>query len=252
MSHPRPDPESPSAEGTRLQKVLAAAGVGSRRVCEGLIAAGRVSVDGTVVGGQGLRVDPENAVVHVDGRRIALGTRSVHLVLNKSRGVLSTMSDDRGRPCVAEYVQDRPERLFHVGRLDADSEGVMLLTNDGDLAQRLSHPSFEVAKVYLAEVRGTVAGSVGRRLLAGVTLEDGFVRADAFRVTSRARGRTMVEVTLHSGRNRVVRRMLDAVDHPVTRLVRTSFGPIRLGELRSGTLRSLSPAEYADLDQLRP
>ena len=151
MSNSLPEKQT---EGVRLQKVLAAAGLGSRRACEELIAAGRVSVDGKVVRGQGMRVDPRTAVVSVDGARINVREDLVYLALNKPRGVLSTMSDPEGRPTVGDYVAERSQRLFHVGRLDAETEGLLLLTNDGDLAHRLTHPSFEVPKTYLAEVPG--------------------------------------------------------------------------------------------------
>jgi len=242
MSQPLAD-----ADKIRLQKAMAAAGAGSRRACEALIDAGRVSVDGAVVREQGRRVDPATAVVAVDGMRINLRADLVHLAFNKPQGVLSTMSDPRGRPTVADFVADRPQRLFHVGRLDADSEGLLLLTNDGPLAHRLTHPSFEVGKTYLAEVSGPLRGDVGRRLRAGVQLDDGPVTVDEFRVVSSVSNRVMVEVVLHEGRNHVVRRLLAEVGHPVSRLVRTAIGPIRLGSLRAGTLRRLSPAELGAL-----
>jgi 23S rRNA pseudouridine2605 synthase len=239
-----------TSEPIRLQKVLAAAGVGSRRTCEDLIAAGRVSVDGAVVTEMGTRVDPETAVVHVDGKRINLRDDLVYLALNKPRGVLSAMSDDRGRPTVGDLVADRPERLFHVGRLDADTEGLLLLTNDGDLAHRLMHPSFGIMKTYLATVPGPVGADVGRRLRAGVTLADGPASVDKFRVIQTQGGRAIVEVVLHEGRNHIVRRLLDAVGHPVQRLVRTEVGPVRLGGQRVGTLRELSRDELAELYRL--
>ena len=236
--------------GTRLQKVLAAAGVGSRRACEELIEQGRVSVDGEVVRTQGLRIDPQTAVVHVDGARINLREDLVHMALNKPPGVLSTMSDEQGRPCVGDWVADRSDRIYHVGRLDADSEGLLLLTNDGDLAHRLMHPSYEVPKTYLAQVPAPVKQDVGRRLRAGVTLEDGPVRVDAFRIVDVASGRAMVEVTLHEGRKHLVRRLLGEVGHPVSRLVRTAIGPVHLGHQRQGTVRHLHPHELGELYRL--
>jgi 23S rRNA pseudouridine2605 synthase len=242
MSHPQPE-----VNLVRLQKAMAAAGVGSRRACEALIAAARVSVDGAVVREQGRQIDPETAVVHVDGLRINLRSDLVHLAFNKPRGVLSTMADARGRPALADYVGDRPQRLFHVGRLDADSEGLLLLTNDGPLAHRLTHPSFEVRKTYLAEVTGPLRGNVGRQLRAGVVLADGPVTVDSFRVVGGAANRVMVELVLHEGRNHLVRRLLAEVGHPVSRLVRTAIGPIGLGDLRAGKLRRLSPAELGQL-----
>jgi len=230
-------------EAIRLQKVMAAAGVGSRRACEELIAAGRVTIDGDVVQGQGRRIDPSTAIVHVDGLRVNLRPDLVHLALNKPRGVLSTMSDPQGRSTLADFVADRPQRLFHVGRLDADSEGLILLTNDGPLAHHLTHPSFEVGKTYLAEVTGPVRASVGRRLSSGVDLEDGPVRVDSFRVVNAVGRRVSVELKLHEGRNHLVRRLLAEVGHPVSRLVRTAIGPVQLGGLRVGTVRRLSAAE---------
>ena len=236
-----------SPEGVRLQRVLAAAGLGSRRACELLIEEGRVDVDGVRVQIQGMRVDPDRAVIRVDGMRIASAPDHVYLALNKPRGVLSTMSDPQGRPSLQDYVGDRSARLFHVGRLDADTEGLLLLTNDGELAHRLSHPSYEVTKVYLAEVQGPVARDVGKRLKAGVELDDGVVHADAFRIVNTSGGRFMVEVSLHEGRKHVVRRMLEAVGHPVSRLVRTDVGPISIGNLKPGKHRRLSQQEIGAL-----
>ena len=237
-----------SETGVRLQKVLAAAGVGSRRACEELIAAGRVEVDGALVREMGTRVNPATAVIKVDGMRVAPPESDlVHLALNKPRGVVSTMSDTHGRPSLGDYVEGRKERLFHVGRLDADTEGLILLTNDGELAHRLAHPSYGVTKTYLAEVAGPVARDVGRRLRSGIELDDGVVAVDGFRVVGSSAGRVMVELVLHEGRKHVVRRLLDAVGHPVQRLVRTDIGPIALGELRPGRTRSLTRGEVGVL-----
>jgi len=234
----------------RLQKVLAAAGLGSRRASEKLIAAGRVSVNGEVVREQGVRIDPSTAVVLVDGDRVNVRADLVYLALNKPRGVLSAMSDASGRPTVGDYVAERPERLFHVGRLDADSEGLLLLTNDGELAHRLTHPSYRVQKTYLAEVLGPLPRDLGRTLRSGVDLDDGRVAADGFRVVDAAGGRALVEVVLHEGRKHVVRRLLAETGHPVSRLVRTAVGPVRLGHLRAGTLRRLSQQEIGHLYRL--
>ena len=234
-------------EGVRLQKLLAAAGVGSRRACENLITAGRVEVEGQVVTELGVRIDPDRQTVHVDGVRVQLDESRVYLAFNKPVGVVSTMSDDLGRVSLADYVGNRPERLFHVGRLDADTEGLLLLTNDGELAHRLQHPAYGVLKTYVAQIPGPVPRELGRRLREGVELEDGPVKVDSFKVVDSQPGRALVEVVLHEGRKHVVRRMLDEVGHPVLTLVRTQVGPIRLGGLKSGRTRKLSSDEVGKL-----
>jgi 23S rRNA pseudouridine2605 synthase len=234
-------------DGVRLQKVLAEAGIGSRRYCEELIGAGRVEVDGQTVRRFGARVDPEHQVIKVDGMRIPAKPGLVYLAFNKPPKVLTAMSDDRGRKTVTDYLGDRSERLFHIGRLDYDTEGLMLLTNDGELAHRLAHPSFEVAKTYLAEVTGPVPNDLGRRLQAGIELDDGAATADRFRVIDRLGNRTLVEITLHEGRKHIVRRMLAATGNPVSRLVRTDVGPIRLGDLKPGASRDLTTREIGEL-----
>lgn len=231
----------------RLQKLLAQSGVGSRRRCEELMLAGLVEVDGEVVTRLGTKVDPRTVVIRVEGRRLPPPGDHVYLVLNKPRGVVSTMADPQGRRTLADFVADRPERLFHVGRLDTDTEGLILLTNDGDFAQRMAHPSYEVEKTYVAEVEGVVGRPVLRRLLAGVVLEDGPVQVTGARVLSRQGGRSIVELVIHEGRNRIVRRLLDHVGHPVRRLTRTRIGPVRVGDLRSGTLRELTRDELGEL-----
>jgi 23S rRNA pseudouridine2605 synthase len=233
--------------GIRLQKVMAGAGVGSRRACEALIAAGRVQVDGITVTELGVRVDPKRQAVHVDGVRLQTDTEKVYLALNKPPGVVSTMSDPEGRPALSDFLTNREERLFHVGRLDVDTEGLILLTNDGELANRLAHPSHEVAKTYLAEVAGPVGKDVGRRLRAGVELEDGPARVDSFKLVDARPGKALIEIVLHEGRNHIVRRMLDTAGYPVLQLVRTQVGPIKLGDLRSGRTRSLHGAELGRL-----
>lgn len=235
------------AAGIRLQKVLAQAGVGSRRACEQLIDQGRVSVNGRVVREQGVRVDPNRDAIHVDGQRVPTAEETLVLAVNKPLGMVSTMSDERGRPCVGDLVAERTERLFHVGRLDAETEGLILLTNDGDLAQHLAHPSHGVPKTYVATIHGTVPRDLGRRLKAGVELEDGLARVDDFKVISFAGGHTMVEVTLHEGRKHIVRRMFDEAGHPVESLVRVQIGPIHLGQMRPGTVRVLHGAELGSL-----
>ena len=236
----------PSVDEERLQKVLAAAGIGSRRACEELIAAGRVQVGGRVAT-LGDKVDPAEAEIYVDGERVVTDTRLVYLAMNKPRGVVSTMDDERGRAALADYLGQVPQRVFHVGRLDADSEGLLLLTNDGELAHRLMHPSFGVAKTYLAEVPGPVRRSLGKQLTAGVELDDGPARADRFRMVDSVTGRALVELTLHEGRKHIVRRLLAECGYPVSRLIRTAIGPVRLGDLKPGRTRRLSRAEIAAL-----
>ncbi|MCK0093559.1 pseudouridine synthase [Rhodococcus sp. F64268] len=242
----------PAGEGVRLQKVLAQAGVASRRAAEEMIDRGRIEVDGVIVREQGLRVDPENAVIRVDGVRVVVKKDLVHLVLNKPRGWQSTMSDDLGRPCVGDIVSERVaagQRLFHVGRLDADTEGLLLLTNDGELAHRLMHPSFEVNKTYLATVKGVLARGVGKQLKTGVELEDGPAKVDRFALLEVNEGQSLVRLDLHEGRKHIVRRLLDSVGHPVIRLVRTNIGPVALGDQRPGTLRVLGRNEVGGLYQ---
>lgn len=233
-------------EGLRLQKALAQAGVASRRVAEDLIHHGRVEVNGEVVSEQGRRVDPARDVIRVDGARIPPQRSNHYLVLNKPRGVLSAMEDPHGRPTLAQYVPEGV-RLFHVGRLDADTEGLLILTNDGDFAQRLTHPSYEVSKVYLAEIAGKITDPTLKKLRAGISLDDGPIKPDQVKLVQRADDRSMVQVTLHSGRNRIVRRMFDALNHPVQRLSRLAIGPVRLGTLRSGQTRELSREELGAL-----
>jgi 23S rRNA pseudouridine2605 synthase len=231
----------------RLQKLLAQSGVASRRKCEELMLAGEVEVDDEVVTRLGTKVDPRRARVRVLGRRLPPVGDHVYLVLNKPRGVVSTMSDPQDRPTLTDYVADRPERLFHVGRLDTDTEGLILLTNDGDFAHRMAHPSYEVPKTYVADVDGVVSRSTLQRLRDGVTLEDGPVHVSAAKVRSTHDGRSLVELTIHEGRNRIVRRLLDEVGHPVRNLTRTRIGPVRLSGLKQGTLRELDEKEIGAL-----
>jgi 23S rRNA pseudouridine2605 synthase len=237
-------------EGVRLQKVLAQAGVASRRASEELIEQGRVQVDGQVVREQGRRIDPETAVVHVDGVRVQLREDVVTIVLNKPYGMLSTMEDDQGRPCVGDLVRHRKERLFHVGRLDAETEGLLLLTNDGELAHRLMHPSYNVKKTYLAEVPGPVEKGLGKKLKAGIELEDGPVKVDSFKLISAVPGKALVEVVLHEGRKHIVRRLLDTVGYPVQSLVRVAIGDVSLGNQRPGSMRVLNRQEVGGLYKL--
>lgn len=239
--------ETDQPTGVRLQKVLANAGVGSRRYCEVLIERGRVSVDGETVREQGVRVDPSTAVVHVDGQRIPTAPDVEVYLFNKPRGVHTTMSDPNGRPCVGDFVADLPVRVFHVGRLDADTEGLLLLTNDGELANRLTHPAHGVAKTYLARV----AGVVGRRQLAalraGVEVDGRTVEIEKVNVKQTRADSSLVELTIHEGRNRIVRRLFDQLEHPVLDLVRTQVGPITLGGLRPAQIRPLTPDQMREL-----
>ncbi|QIK83482.1 pseudouridine synthase [Sanguibacter sp. HDW7] len=245
----RPTPVSDVhvADGVRLQKVLADAGLGSRRACERLIEEGRVEVDGQIVMELGVRIDPARQSVHVDGLRLELDTEKVTIVFNKPKHVVSSMDDPEGRRSLAEFFANRTERLFHVGRLDYDSEGLLLLTNDGELANRLTHPRYGVDKTYVVEVQGRLTPKVGEMLVHGVDLEDGFARLDRFQVLDSTPQASLVEVVLHEGRNRIVRRMFDEVGFPVTRLVRTQMGPIRLADLPPGRHRVLGQVELGTL-----
>ncbi|MGN6523007.1 MAG: pseudouridine synthase [Actinomycetes bacterium] len=252
MSPRRVEPDSSgagSSEPVRLQKVLAAAGLGSRRACEELISAGRVQVNG-LVATLGARADPRRDVIRVDGDRLPTAGHLVHLAVHKPVGMLSAMTDPSGRPCVGDLVRDRGSGLHHVGRLDADSEGLLLVTNDGDLSHRLMHPSYEVPKRYLVQIEGTVPRALGRTLKAGIELDDGPAKVDTFSVIDAAGRYSSVEVVLHEGRNRIVRRMFEAAGHPVVRLVRTAIGPIRLGDLPPGRTRHLSTPEVQSLYRL--
>ncbi len=232
-----------SGEGERLQKVLARVGIGSRRVCEGLIAEGRVLVDGEMAV-LGRRVDPETALIEVDGAPVGVRPDLVHYVLNKPAGVVTTADDPQGRPTVVGLVPNEP-RVFPVGRLDVDTEGLLLLTNDGELAHRLTHPSYGVEKEYVAEVEGLPTRAVLRRLREGVELDDG--------PTAPARATlvdpSVVRLTIHEGRNRQVRRMCEAVGHSVVRLIRTRIGPLADRSLAPGAWRELTGAEVRSLQR---
>ena len=236
----------------RLQKLLAQSGVASRRKCEELMLAGEVEVDGEVVTRLGTKVDPRTAVIRVSGRRLPPVSPHAYLVLNKPRGVVSTMSDPEGRRSLTDVLEERAPgygRLFHVGRLDTDTSGLLLLTNDGDFAHRMAHPSYEVDKTYVAEVEGDLKKPVVQQLLAGVALDDGPVSVSSARIVTRGPGGrgTIVELVIHEGRNRIVRRLLDHVGHPVRRLTRTAFGPVSLGQLKAGDLRELTNDELGEL-----
>ena len=237
-------PQADTAE--RLQKVMAAAGVGSRRACEDLIFKRRVTVNGRVAK-LGDKVDATTAEIMVDGSRVVTNTKMVYIAMNKPRGVVTSLDDEKGRTELADFLGQFDQRLFHVGRLDADSEGLLLITNDGELTNKLTHPSYGISKTYLAEVVGPLPRNVGRKLLSGVELEDGPARADAFKLVDALGKTAQVEIVLHEGRKHIVRRMMDAVGHPITRLIRTAVGPIKLGDLRPGRWRHLSRTEVAAL-----
>jgi len=241
-------------EGVRLQKALANAGVASRRVAEQLIVEGRVRVNGATVTELGSRIDPEKDDVDVDGTAIQLDASKRYVMVNKPTGVVSSMRDDRGRPDLRRFTSEWPERLYNVGRLDADTSGLLVLTNDGELAHVLAHPSFGVTKVYIAKVDGRVTPQTIAGLTRGVDLEDGPIAADRARLLDTSRGSgarsgatSLVELTLHSGRNRIVRRMMAEVGHPVLELVRRQFGPLHLGTLPAGEARELTKVERGAL-----
>jgi 23S rRNA pseudouridine2605 synthase len=233
-------------EGERLQKVLARAGMGSRRACEELIDQGRVEVNGQLVREQGKRVDPMHDEIKVDGLTVA--TQSyLFFALNKPVGVVATMEDPDGRQCLGDYVNNRETRLFHVGRLDTETEGIILLTNHGELAHRLTHPKYGVAKTYLAAIQGPIPRDLGKQLAKGVELEDGWARADSFKVVQNVGKNYLVEISLHEGRKHIVRRLLAEAGFPVEKLVRVQFGPIALGDQKSGWLRRLTNPEVGQL-----
>ncbi|MEL4505753.1 pseudouridine synthase [Luteococcus sp. H138] len=245
------DTTSADDEGIRLQKVLANAGIASRRHAEIMIDNGRVEVNGVLVTEQGMRVNPDRDTIRVDGMRIPPPRRHVYLVVNKPRGVVSTMEDPEGRPTLGDIKFDKQSwqqlRLFHVGRLDTDTEGLILLTNDGEFAHRMAHPSYKIPKTYLAEVEGLLDNKTLRRLEKGLRLDDGPVKPDKVKLVMRSETRSLVEITLHEGRNRIVRRMMDSVAHPVRKLSRTAIGPVRLGQLPLGEARELTRDELGFL-----
>lgn len=237
-------------QGVRLQKVLAAAGVASRRVVEQYIVEGRIRVNGVVVEELGRRIDPETDLVDVDGTAIQLDVSKRYVMVNKPTGVVSTMKDENGRPDLRRFTSEYEERLYNVGRLDAETSGLLILTNDGELAHVLAHPSFGVTKVYIAKVSGLVTAQVVQKLTKGFDLDDGFIKADRARLLDTSKGAdpsSLVELTLHSGRNRIVRRMMAAVGHPVSDLVRRQFGPLHLGTLPAGKSRELTKIERGAL-----
>jgi len=231
----------------RLQKLLAMSNVASRRKCEELMLAGLVEVDGEVVTRLGTKVDPRTAVIRVNGKRLPPVSEKVYLAVNKPRGVVSTMSDPEGRRTLQDLVADRPERLFHVGRLDTDTAGLIILTNDGDFAQRLAHPSYEVDKTYVAEVEGEIYRRTLKQLVEGVTLDDGPVTVSKARIIEAGKDKSIVELVIHEGRNRIVRRLMEHIGYPVRRLTRTQIGPVVLRGLLSGEMRDLTLDELGEL-----
>ncbi|WP_126363960.1 pseudouridine synthase [Corynebacterium kutscheri] len=237
-------------EGIRLQKVLARAGVASRRHAEVLIDAGRVEVNGKIVAQQGLRVYPDRDVIRVDGVRINVNDENQYFILNKPRGMHSTMSDELGRPCIGDLMSERiasGQRLFHVGRLDADTEGLLILTNDGELANRLMHPKYHVSKTYLATVLGEADNKLIQQLRAGIELDDGIAKADYVQIVDTYQGKSLVRVELHEGRKHIVRRMLKAAGYPVQHLVRTKLHTVSLGDMKPGFYRALNSSELTSL-----
>ncbi len=229
----------------RLNKIIADAGVTSRRGADDLIISGRVMVDGRVVRELGAKYDPEKIHVEVDGETITQEMTKTYLALHKPRGVLSTMFDPDGRPSLADFIDLRTERLFHVGRLDKDSEGLILLTNDGDLTFRATHPSYGLEKTYIIEFDGKLPAGIEKTLLNGVELEDGMARVLAFKQLSS----TWIEVTIHEGRYHIIRRLMEAIGVEVLRLIRTKFGPISLGETLEGRWRDLNDGELISLQR---
>ena len=229
------------AELVRLQKFMADCGVASRRACEALIDEGRVKVNGKIVKAQGVKIDPINTKVEVDNELISATKTKTYLAFNKPAGILSTMSDPEGRPSLQDFFGSWPDRLFHVGRLDKESEGLIILTNDGQWAHESTHPSFGVEKTYLVQTEEPISRSAFQNLVEGVELEDGLAKP-----ISVARRGAMIEVVIHEGRNQIVRRMFDALGYPVERLIRTAIGSIKLGELPPGKWRSLNSVELVN------
>jgi 23S rRNA pseudouridine2605 synthase len=227
----------------RLNKIIADAGITSRRGADELIESGRVSVDGITIREMGSKFDPDLVQVMVDGETITRSMSKSYLVLHKPKGVLSTMYDPDGRPSLSDFIDLRKERLFHVGRLDKDSEGLILLTNDGDLTFRATHPSFGLEKTYIIEHEGKLPTGIDKILLKGIELEDGMGRVLTYKELSP----TWLEVSIHEGRYHIIRRLMEAVDVQVLRLIRTNFGPISLGDTPEGRWRNLNEGELTNL-----
>ncbi len=233
----------------RLQKLLAAAGVASRREAEELIKAGRVAVDGQVVTELWTKVDPETVAIAVDGRRVSMHPDKLYVLLNKPRGYTSTTHDPHAKRVVTDLVKDAGTHLYPVGRLDVDTEGLLILTNDGDFTYKMTHPSHQVPKTYRADVRGLVAEETAHQLATGIVLDDGITAPARVRLlgVNTLRETSVVEITIHEGRKRQIRRMLDTVGHPVIRLTRIRIGRLTIGNLRPGEWRFLKPGEVQDL-----
>jgi 23S rRNA pseudouridine2605 synthase len=229
----------------RLNKIIADAGITSRRGADQLIIEGRVTVDGFTVRELGAKYDPDKVKVSIDGETIQRSLSKTYLVLHKPKGVLSTMFDPDGRPSLSDFIDLRTERLFHVGRLDKDSEGLILLTNDGDLTFRATHPSFGLEKTYIIEFDGKLPVGVDKTLLKGIELEDGMGRVLTFKQLSPQ----WIEVSIHEGRYHIIRRLMEAVGVPVLRLIRTKFGPISLGDTPEGRWRDLNSGELISLQR---
>ncbi len=239
-----------STDGIRLQKLLAQAGFGSRRKCEQMILDGRVEVDGELVTELGARANPQTQQIRVDGSRIRISNKHITLALNKPKKVLSTMDDPKGRWTLRDIIGDKYERVFHMGRLDYESEGLILMTDDGELSQHVMHPRYEVAKTYIATFEGHIGGNVCRRLVKqGVQLDDGWIKLDQCSIIDQNRDHSIVKVVIHSGRNRIVRRVFGSLGFEVTRLIRTQIGPIKLGDIKPGSYRILSQTEVNSLSK---
>ena len=236
---------------TRLNKIIADAGIASRRAADQLILEGRVSVDGEVITEFGNKFDPEICDIKVDGESLSIGKSKTYLAFHKPAGVISTMSDPEGRSNLGDFFKDRKDRLYHVGRLDKDSEGLILLTNDGELAHRATHPSYGLEKRYLVEIEGEFNKQLSDQLLQGVRLEDGLARAvKVIHARAVSRNHHWVEITIHEGRYHIIRRLIESLGLKVLRLIRLDFGPISLGDMKPGRHRVLNSQEMTNLFNL--
>jgi 23S rRNA pseudouridine2605 synthase len=233
---------------TRLNKIIADAGIASRRAADQLILEGRVSVDGEVITELGNKFDPEICDIKVDGESLSISKYKTYLAFHKPAGVISTMSDPEGRSNLGDFFKDRKDRLYHVGRLDKDSEGLILLTNDGELAHRATHPSYGLEKRYLVEIEGEFNKQLSDQLLQGVRLEDGLARAvKVIHARAVSRNHHWVEITIHEGRYHIIRRLIESLGLKVLRLIRLDFGPISLGDMKPGRHRVLNSQEMTNL-----